>query len=342
MTNCLRSSKWINLHSRRREVKVAFGAHDCSGHGGDAEDGPQTARRLSWSAAIFGVSALLQGLGGLWTGSLGLLSDSLENLNDLIVNLIGLTSLMVANRREPCDRFAYGWHRLEVFNTLFGAGMLLVLAGAVTLEAFHRLQHPQVIQTGWVLFFSVGGLLLNVAATLVLRPRHAAFLERDANLKSAYTHAFSDSLTSIGLVLSMLLIRFTGWNWVDPAIALVIVVVILRGAYALARDAIGILMHRAAFDHGLARQRLLGIPGVLAVEDIRSWRVCSHLVVATAHVVVNANRLDETSTHLAAIEGILSSEFDVRHLTVHFETAAMAEGHHHQFHHRHESEEHHH
>ena len=71
---------------------------------GDAPLEPKTTWRLAWSAAIFGVSALLQGVGGFWTGSLGLVSDSLENLNDVIVNLVGLTSLVVANRREPCDR----------------------------------------------------------------------------------------------------------------------------------------------------------------------------------------------------------------------------------------------
>jgi cobalt-zinc-cadmium efflux system protein len=288
------------------------------------------------------LSALLQGLGGFWTGSLGLISDSLENLNDVIVNLVGLTSLVVANRREPCDRFNYGWHRLEVFNTLFGAGMLLVLAGAVCMEAFHRLKNPQSLQTGWVLGFALGGLVLNGVATLVLRPRHAETLQRDANLKTAYMHAASDALTSIALVASMLVIRFTGWWWVDPAIALVIVAVILRGALSLLQDALGILMHRAAFDHEKARQRLLGLPGVLGVEDLRSWRVCSHLVVATAHVAVDVERLDETSRHLEAIERMLAEEFGVRHLTVHFETPAMAGGHHHRFVHAHDAAEHHH
>ena len=220
--------------------------------------------------------------------------------------------------------------------------MLLVLAGAVSVEAFHRLRNPQPIRTGWVLVFSLAGLLLNLGATLVLRPKHEGTLHRDANLKAAYTHAFADALTSVALVLSMVVIRLTGWWWVDPVIALAIVVVILRGAYGLVRDAVGILMHRAAFDHALARARLLELPGVVAVADLRSWRVCSHLVVASAHVVVEAERLDETPRYLAAIEAVLRQEFEVRHLTIHFETPAMASGHHHRFLHAHEAEEHHH
>ena len=297
--------------------------------------------RLAWSSAIFGVSALAQGAGGLWTGSLGLISDSLENLNDLVANLLSLISIMVANRREPTEKFAYGWHRLEVFNTLLGAGLLLALAAGITLEALHRLKAPPHIQTGWVLGFCCLGLGLNLAAALALRPREAGELERDANLKSAYLHAFSDSLASIALLGSTLIIRFTGWRWMDPLVALMIVGFIVRGAYGLAADAIGILMHRAAFDHGEARRQLMQLPGVSGVEDIRSWRLCSHLVVCTAHVQVEVERLEDTQPLMEAIEQVLAGHFRVRHVTVHFETGGMAGAHSHRFAHEHDADDHH-
>lgn len=305
--------------------------HDCP------SQGPTTAARLAWSAGIFALSAALQALGGFWTGSLGLVSDSLENLNDVLVNLMALTGLAIANRREPSDRYAYGWHRLEVFNTLAGGVMLLALAGAVVYEAFQRFEHPHPIQTGWVLAFSGTGLVLNVAATLVLRPAAGTRQERDSSLRSAYLHAFTDALTSLGLVASMLVIRYTGWAWVDPAIALAIVAVILRGAWSLLADAGGILMHRAAFDHDAARADLLRLPGVKGIEDLRSWKVCSHLTICTAHVVVEAERLQDTEPFLEDIEHVLGDAYGVRHLTLHFETGAMAARHHHRFIHRHEA-----
>jgi cobalt-zinc-cadmium efflux system protein len=248
---------------------------------------------------------------------------------------------MVANRREPCDKFAYGWHRLEVFNTLLGAGMLLALAGGIIWEAIHRLKAPPAIQTGWVLVFCCAGLALNLTAAITLRPREGGELERDANLKAAYLHAFSDALASIALLASTLVIRFTGWRWMDPLVALVIVGFIIRGAYGLASDATAILMHRAAFDHGEARKLLLEIPGITGVEDIRSWRLCSHLVVCTAHVLVDVELLSATGPLLASIEEVLADHFRVRHVTVHFETRSMAGGHHHRFVHQHEADEHH-
>ena len=300
-----------------------------------------TVARLAWSSVIFGVSALVQGAGGFFTGSLGLVSDSLENFNDLVANLLSLTSLMVANRREPCEKFAYGWHRLEVFNTLLGAGMLLALACGIIWEAVHRLKAPPVIQTGWVLVFCCAGLAMNLIAAVTLRPQEGGEQARDANLKSAYLHAFSDALASFALLGSTVIIRFTGWRWLDPLVALAIVAFIIRGAYGLASDATAILMHRAAFDHSEARALLVEIPGIAGVEDIRSWRLCSHLVVCMAHVLVEVELLSDTGPILAAIEQVLADHFQVRLVTVHFETRSMAGGHHHRFVHQHEADEHH-
>ncbi|HEY3400865.1 MAG TPA: cation diffusion facilitator family transporter [Geothrix sp.] len=304
--------------------------------------GPSTTGRLAWSAGIFFASFILQGFGGLWTGSIGLVSDSLENLNDVLVNSLGILSLWLANRRAPDDRWTFGWHRLEVFNSLVGVGFLMFLAGAVGWEALDRFRHPVPIQTGWVLVFSSIGLVLNIAATLVLVPRDRSLLKRDANLRAAYLHAFADSLTSVSLVASMILIRLTGWRWVDPAIALVILVVILRGAVLLLRDAVGILMHRAAFEHEAVKAELMDLPGVLGVEDFRSWKMCSHLTIATAHIIVEADRLGDTEAFLDRIEHLLWERHGVRHLTVHFETREMADRHHHRFIHQHEAEADHH
>ena len=317
-----------------------MGAGHDHGHDHDHGHGPTTAGRLALSAAIFFISFLLQGLGGFWSGSVGLISDSLENLNDVLVNLLGLASLAIANRREPCDRYAFGFHRLEVINSLAGVGFLLALAAGVGFKAVDHLRHPQPILTGWVLVFAFCGLALNVLAAVVLVPRDRAQLERDSSLKAAYLHAFSDSITSLGLVVSMVVIRFTGWRWLDPAVAFAILVVILRGAWILLMDATAILMHKAAFDHDEARAEMLKVQGVLGVDDLRSWKVCSHLTVATAHVTVSAERLDQTEPILHALEHALEDRFGVRHVTLHFETAAMSGKHHHRFIHQHEARAH--
>jgi len=306
--------------------------------------GPSTTGRLALSSLIFGLNFLVQGIGGLWTGSLGLVSDSLENLNDAVVNLLALGSIRLANRREPCDRWTYGWHRIEIFNTLLGVLLLVILAGAVLFEAWNRVRHPVSIKLGWAIAFSVLGLILNLAATFVLVPSEGTGQERDLNLRSAYLHALGDSLANVAVVTGMVVIRFTGWKWVDPLLAAGIAAVILRGAFLLLRDAVGILMHRAAFNQEEAKAELLRLPGVTGIEDLRSWRVCSHLTVCTAHVIVEVERLEDTEAHQERIEHLLAERFGVRHLTLHFETKAMADRHQHRFVHEHEADghEHHH
>lgn len=303
------------------------------------QTGRTTLARLAFSAAIFGLNFLAQGLGGLWTGSLGLVSDSLENLNDSVVNLLAIGAISIANKREPCARYAYGWHRLEVFHTLLGVGLLVALAAGILVEAWHRLHAPVHIHIGWAIAFSAVGLLLNLAATYVLLPPKDTRMAGDLNLRSAYLHALSDSLANVAVMMSMVVIRFTGWKWIDPALAILIVLVILRGAFLLLRSAAAILMHRAAFDHEAAKSDLLKLSGVQGVEDLRSWKICSHLTVATAHVLVNAERLEETEHYLEDIEHVLSEHYGVRHLTVHFETSAMADRHHHKFIHQHEADD---
>lgn len=307
-----------------------------AGHHHEPHEAHSTPGRLALSSALFGLNFIFQALGGWWTGSLGLVSDSLENLNDAVVNLLAMGSIQVANRREPCDRYTYGWHRLEIMQTLLGAVLLLVLAGAVLWEAWKRLQSPHEIRVAWAIAFSAVGLALNLAATLVLLPPKGSRQEGDLNLRGAYLHALGDSLANFGVMASMVVIHFTGWRWVDPLVAVAIVLFILRGAFLLGRDALGILMHRAAFDHAAARARLLELPGVKGIEDLRSWRVCSHLTVCTAHIAVEAERLDQTGAYLEAIEELMAHDFGVRHLTVHFETVAMAAGHHHRFVHEHD------
>ncbi|HJW71615.1 MAG TPA: cation diffusion facilitator family transporter [Geothrix sp.] len=306
--------------------------------------GPSTTGRLALSAGIFGLNFLVQGLGGLWTGSLGLVSDSLENLNDAGANLLALGSIRLANRREPCDRWTYGWHRIEIFNTLLGVLLLGVLAGAVLFEAWSRFHHPHPIRLGWAIGFSGLGLVLNLAAAYVLVPAKGTAQERDLNLRSAYLHALGDSLANVAVMVGMVVIHLTGWAWVDPLLAVGISVVILRGAFLLLKDAVDILMHRAAFDQEEAKTELLKLPGILGVEDLRSWRACSHLTICTAHIIVEAERLVDTEAHQHRIEELLSERFDVRHLTLHFETPAMAERHQHRFIHEHEvhGEDHHH
>jgi cobalt-zinc-cadmium efflux system protein len=185
---------------------------------------------------------------------------------------------------------------------------------------------------------------MNLLATWILVPSEGTRQERDLNLRSAYLHALGDSLANMAVMVGMVVIHLTGWTWVDPLLAVGIALVILRGAFLLLKDAVDILMHRAAFDQEEAKAELLQLPGILGVEDLRSWRACSHLTICTAHIIVEAERLTDTEAHQHRIEELLTERFDVRHLTLHFETPAMAERHQHRFIHEHEvdGEDHHH
>ena len=276
-----------------------------------------TLRRLWLSALIFFLSFLIQGFGGFLTGSIGLISDSLENLNDVFVNTLSMGSLWVAHKQSPDHRWPYGLHRLEVVNGLIVVILLGLFGFFVGSEALDRLQNPQPIQTGKVLLFALSGLILNLVATRILVPNEEDLAKNNLNLKGAYIHALLDSVTSIVLMISMVVIRFTGWTWIDPLVALLILGLIARGMFVLLKDILSILLHWAAFNHQEAIDDLKKLPGILDV--------------------IEAERLEETEAYLEDIEHLLWEKYKVRHLTIHFENQTMADRHHHLFIHNHDS-----
>lgn len=293
-----------------------------------------TPTRLMVSAGLFLVSFIIQFIGSQRTESIALLSDSIENLNDVFALSIILAGLWIANSSKPTPEKPYGWHRIEVLNSLLVVALLTVFAGGVGYEAWYRFSNPAEINTGRVIGFSLVGLTLNVVATLVLAPPKSDD-HVDLNLKSAYLHAMTDSLTSIALVGSMIIIQLTGWVWVDPLAALIILLVIIRSIVMLLKDVLGILLHRSAFSHADAIRDLKIMPGILGVEDLRSWHLCSHLAIATAHIIIDAKTLEETEPFLEDIEELLCGKYGVRHLTIQFETLGMSKAHHHEFIHAH-------
>lgn len=182
---------------------------------------------------------------GAWwlTGSVGLLSDALESL----VNLAGaaFALLMVTIAAAPPDSdHPYGHHKAEYFSSGFEGLLILVAALAIFWAAIDRLLHPQPLQQlGLGLGLSLLSSVLNGAlAWTMLRKAHE---QRSVALEADARHLFTDVWTSAGVVAALVLVPLTGWQWLDPAIAVAVALNILREAVRLVRIAADGLMDRA-------------------------------------------------------------------------------------------------
>ena len=180
---------------------------------------------------------ILEIIFSITSDSLALLADAGHNLSDVIgLALAWGASYLV--QREATDQRTYGWKKSSVLAALFNAIILLVAIGGIAFEAIGRFKnpdHPAGITIIWVA--STGVLINGITALLFMSGR-----KRDLNIRGAFLHMAADAGVSAGVVLAGIGIITTGWLWFDPAVSLVIVVVIFMSTWGLLRDSFNLAL----------------------------------------------------------------------------------------------------
>ena len=170
---------------------------------------------------------------GLLVHSLALVADAGHNLSDVLSLLLAWGASEFA-QNKPSKRFTYGLRSSSILASLANAIILLIAIGAIGWEALRRFSQPQEVPGVTVMVVAGFGVLINAAtALLFMSGRH-----RDLNIKGAFLHMAADAGVSLGVVLAGLAIKLTRLYWIDPAMSLVIVVVIAIGTWGLLRESI--------------------------------------------------------------------------------------------------------
>jgi len=195
---------------------------------------------LSTGAAIATIS--LKSMAWWLTGSVGLLSDALESFVNLAGAVFALTMVSVAGRPADDDH-PYGHHKAEYFSSGFEGILIFGASIAIIVAAVDRWQHPQPLETLGL------GLGLSVAASVVngilsWSMHRAAIRHRSIALEADARHLMTDVWTSAGVVAGLLAVMATGWAWLDPMLAILVALNILREAWHLvARSVAGLMDH---------------------------------------------------------------------------------------------------
>jgi cation diffusion facilitator family transporter len=205
-----------------------------------APDPPSLMRYAAISIFAALVTIAMKGGAYLMTGSVGLLSDALESLVNLLAALVALGALAFAERPKE-DEHAYGHTKVEYFASGFEGALILVAAVTIAVTAGRRLLDPQPVEAvGIGLAIVLVASLLNLAVARVLmragRRYGSIVLEADAQ------HLMSDVWTSAAVIVGVGIAATTGWYWLDPVLALLVAVNIVRiGFDLLRRSASGLL-----------------------------------------------------------------------------------------------------
>lgn len=251
---------------------------------------------------------------GLAAGSLALIADAGHNLSDVLGLLLAWGASVLA-RRLPTARHTYGLRRTTVLAALLNGVLLLIAVGGIGWEAVRRFSEPAPVRATVVIVVAVVGIVINTITALLF----AAGRKGDLNIRGAFLHMAADAGVSAGVVAAGLGMVATGWSWLDPAVSLAIVAVILWGTWGLLRDSVNLALD--AVPEGIepeAVEAYLGeLPGISSVHDLHIWGMSTTDVALTAHLVKPALEDDDALIASASLE--LRQRFGIDHATIQLE-----------------------
>lgn len=272
-------------------------------------------RKILWTAIILnllfvGVEAGM----GLWQNSLSLLSDAGHNLSDvfsLVLVVVGLHLVQLHSN----EHYTYGYKKSTILISLANALLLLLAVGVILAESVHKLREPAAID-GAVISWTAGvGILINGLTTLLLMRGQKG----DINIRGAFLHMAADTLVSIGVVISGLVISHTGWFIIDPIISIVIAIVILVSTWELLRDSMRLALDGVpeGIETEEVTQAMQDTAHVTDVHHLHIWAMSTTENALTAHVVIDDEH--EATSVRKALKDTLR-EHGITHATIEIES----------------------
>jgi cobalt-zinc-cadmium efflux system protein len=220
---------------------------------------------------------------GLSVHSLSLLSDAGHNLADVASLAMALIAIRLL-KIKPTEKYTYGYKKTTILVALLNAAILLLSIGAISYEAIHRFMAPEPLPGKTISIVAAIGIGINaVTALLFFRDK-----ENDLNVRGAFLHLLSDAIVSAVLVIGGVIIYYTGLFWIDPALSLLVAVVILFSTWQLLRDSLRLSLDGVpgGIEIKKIRETISRFEGVKDFHHIHVWAISTTENALTAHLCV--------------------------------------------------------
>jgi len=294
--------------------------HGSSGHSHGATH-TNNEWRMGLAAALTGAFMFAEVGGGIAAGSLALIADAGHMLTDFASLSLAWFGFRLS--RRPADwRRTYGFDRFQILVAFANGLALFAIAAWIVYEAIERLMTTQVVSGGIMVVVAALGLLVNIAAFLLLRGA-----DRDnLNIRGAAIHVLGDLLGSVAALVAGGVILFTGWTPIDPLLSLVVALIIVRSGWQVVADSGHILLEGAP---GELDTRLIGpdlianIKGIKEVHHVHVWSITQSRRMVTLHACIGET--DNSDAIVKSIKARLKERFGLDHATVEIERGACAD-----------------
>lgn len=254
-------------------------------------------------------------IAGFAYNSMALLTDAGHNLSDVASLVVSLVAFRIAKRQSNAV-YTYGFKKTTVLAALVNAVVLLVAIGILGYEAFARLFTPEPVEGGVIAWVAAIGIVINsVSAFLFFKQKH------ELNSRAAYLHLLADAAVSLGVVIAGIVISKTALYWIDPAIGLVVMVVILVSTWGLLRDSFKMTIDAvpAGIELEAVKKLITGVPHVNGVHHVHVWAISTTENALTAHVVI-----DEQLSFDDKLKVVAGIKHELEHHNIHHSTIEIA------------------
>lgn len=278
----------------------------------------QTTSRLALSLVLTLVFVFIEAIAGFLGNSLALLTDAAHNLTDVIA--LGLSWFAIRLTAQPASgRRTYGYHRAGILVALINSTTLVLISLGIFYEAYRRFMQPPEVQPGILIFVGLIAVIVNVVTALLVRKGS----EQDLNIRSAFVHLVGDVISTLGAVTAGIFIYFSGANWLDPLVSVLIGFLILYNAWGILRDSLDILLEATPRDIDTSRlvRDVLQVEGVLDVHDLHIWSLTQNLRTMSAHILTADLPISSGASIQRQIHEILFHRYNIAHATLQLECA---------------------
>ena len=290
--------------------------HEEHGHGGHHHALPSVVN----NAFILGIVlnsafVLVQVIMGLLTHSMALLADAGHNLGDVASLALSLFAFRLA-KAKPSGAFTYGYKKTTILASLTNAVILLITIGILAVGSVERLFHPQPVEGGLVAIVAGIGIAVNLGSALLFFRNK----EHDLNTRGAFLHLITDALVSLGVVVAGVVIRYTGWYWLDGATSIIILIVILTGTWSLLTASLRLTLDAVpdTIDLPAIEKLITTTPGVEGMHHLHIWAMSTTQTALTTHLL-----LTDTLTFDQKMKIVHNIKHQLLHNNIHHATIEL-------------------
>lgn len=276
----------------------------------------QTTSRLALSLGLTLAFVILEAISGLLSNSLALLTDAAHNLTDVIALALSWYAIRVA--AQPANgRKTYGYHRAGILTALLNSTTLALISLGIFYEAWQRFLSPPEVKSGILITVGVVAVVINLVTALLVHKGS----DHDLNLRSAFVHLMGDVFSTIGAVIAGIIIYFTGANWLDPLVSVLIGCLILYNSWGILKDSVDILLEATPrdVDAGKLVQDVLQVKGVLGVHDLHVWSITQNLRTMSAHILTDDLPISAGADIQRQINEVVHHRYNIAHATLQLE-----------------------